>query len=353
MTQVTAELFCDPYAAACWERRPALRHVEYKFPAVEWVVRPVVARAESLDGTAAEEYAADAKRAGTTAGLPVAEDALAEGVPDSWAACEALVAVRDADSGGALELYHRLTARAFAAGRPTSSPDELAALATSVADVERETVRDAVGSRRATATVGADLEIGRQLVATLPETEVRGDPATMPLAPRAFGGIPPGNEAGDRPECEEEGQADSDGEDSAEDAADRDSAPAVPAPPLVRLSAGESTVVVDPSKGQAEFADVLRTFDPDMGETDYSSKIHARDAMRSYGISKRMAENISSEEYRPKVERVLTRLGGAFLTEIATCTDLDPETCRRTLRKLRSEGTVARTDAGVWRHVRE
>lgn len=348
MTDVTAHLFCDPFAVAGWHHQPDLRHVEYAFPEVTWRLRPIVAHPTPLEGEDATAFAEAAADAGRGAGLPVEEGRLANGVPASWAACEALVRVQADAPDRALSVLRRLRAETFARGRPPASARTLGALADRVGNVEPGRIEEAVGSRRATAAVGRNLERGRSLVESLPDGEVRGDPKTMPLAERLiWDGAATGEPAGDGDRDGGSGRADDDAP-RTESSVDR-----VPAPPLVEFRSGERTVVVDPAQGFDEFADVLRGFDADLGELDWDAAIHGREAMQAYGLEKRTAENLSNEQFAPKVRDVLSRLDDAFVAEIAACADLDPDTTRVAVRELSVDGLAERTPTGAWRLVPE
>lgn len=353
MTTLHAELFCDPYAVQSWRHRPTLKHVAYAFPELRWTPRPVVAHPDAVEGEAATAFAADARRAGTDAGLPVAEDALAEGVPASWRACEALVAARSMDAAGAFELYNRLSARLFAGGDPARTADEIAAVAADVDGLDADAVRAAVGTRRATAAVGRDLEIGAQLLARIEEFEVRGTPGRLPLADRLLGDpvAPLDSESGWEPAPADEDEPGEDEETESPEADESPADPEVPAPPVVRVRAGDYTVVVDPAAGHQEFADVLQRFDADIGRPAWKEKIYGRKAMRAYGMEKRTAENITGENYPEKARAVLEETGESFVADVAACTDLDPDTIRVALRKLGTDGGAERGPAGGWRPV--
>lgn len=350
MTTLHAELFCDPFAVDSWRHRPTLKHVAYAFPELRWTLRPIVAHPEPLEGEAATSVAAGARQAGTEAGLPVADGSLADGIPASWSACEALVAARSADAESAFELYNRLSARLFAGGDPPTAADELAAVAAEVEGLAAEVVRTAVGSRRATATLGRDLEIGRELFARLDAFEVRGTPGRLPLTDRLLGDavLPLNNETGRQSTADGEG-TEAETDDVNRGDAETDEEPVVPLPPLVRIRADEYTVVVDPACGHQEFADVLQRFDADIGRPAWEEKLYGRQAMRAYGMEKRTAENITGENYPEKVEAVLEEAGESFVADVAACTSLDPDTCRVALRKLGAEGGAARGPSGGWR----
>lgn len=358
MNDLHAELFCDPYATGLWRHRSLLVHVAYAFSELEWTVRPVVAVPAPLSGSSASAYAESARRAGTAAGLPVADDLFADGVPASWGACEALTAVRATEPAAALPYLHRLASRVFAAGSPPETPAELADLATSLPGVDADVVREAVGSRRAAAAVGRDLERGRDLFARLEAHEVRGDPESVPLGPRLYGDgrLPPEplrrRSVDENTGGESSNEDDADGSDGgaadAEANGTDDSEPRVPRAPLVRIVAGEYTVVVDPRTGFDEFVDVLRRYDPDLGDLDWQARLHGRHVMRAYGMGKRTAENLSSERYADKVRTILADVDEAFVPDLAACADLDPDTCRVAVRELKLRGDVERTDGGGW-----
>lgn len=340
MADPHAELFCDPFAVAGWRHRPTLKHVAYTFPELSWTLRPTVAFPDPLAGDDAETYARDARRAGDAAGLPVEADTLAEGVPSSWAACEAVVAARAADPDGAMELYHRLNAATFAGGEPPATAGALASVAADVDGIDADRIRDAVGSRRATAALGRDLAIGSDLFDRLDEQEVRGSPGRLRLDARLVddGASAPTPEGADA--------------DDAETVADDEVAEAVvPAPPLVRISAGKYTVVVNPAGGHQEFADVLRRYDPDIGRPTWKEERYGRKVIQAYGVSQRTAENLSGENYPEKSRAVLAAVGESFVADVAACTTLDPDTCRMALRRLGSEGATTRGPAGGWRLV--
>lgn len=348
MTRVTADLFCDPLAVAGWQHQPTLRHVEYAFPEVNWHIRPLVAHPSSLEGEDASAFAAAASDAAQKAGLPVDEGRLADGLPASWPACEALIRVQADSPERALPYLRQLRAETFARGRPPASTQALVAVAERVEGVDPNAIEAAVGSRRATAAVGRNLERGRSLVESLPDIEVRGNPETLSVAERLiWDGRSTGHAA---EETERDGESDRADDDAtrAETCVDR-----VPAPPLVEFHSGDRTVVVDPARGFDEFADVLRGFDADLGELDWGAAIHGREAMQAYGIEKRTAENLSNERFAPKVREVLSRLDDAFVAEIAACADLDPDTTRVAVRELSVEGLAERTPTGAWRLVPE
>lgn len=358
MSALHAELFCDPFAVGSWRYRPTLKHVAYAFPELEWTLRPTVAVPDPLDGEDAAGFADDARRAASAAGLPVADDELAEGIPSSWAACEALVAARTQDAEAAFELYNRLSARLFAGGDPATTATDLGTVAADVDGLDAGAVEDAVGSRKATATLGRDLEIGRDLLSRLDEYEVRGTPGRLPLSDRLLGDTasPLTTVSGEEPASEEDG--DDGAATEADEAEDADEGPeraeqeqTVPSPPLVRIRAGKYTVVVHPDGGHQEFADVLQRFDADIGRPAWEEKLYGRKAMRAYGMEKRTAENISGENYPEKAEEVLAEVGESFVADVAACTDLDPDTCRVALRKLGVEGRAERGPSGGWRPV--
>lgn len=357
MTRVTGELFCDPLAVAGWRHLPLLRQVEYTFPEVDWVLRPVVAHPTAPAGEAREELAERARRAGEASGLPVDAESLVGSFPASWPACEALAVAQSTAPGTAMAYLRQLRVETFAAGSPPADPSTLADVARRVPGLDPEEVADAVGNRRATAGLGRALERGRGLVAAIDAgaLEVRGDPGRMPLSPRA---LDDGDETdqGDGP-GDPDGDADGPGEpaDDADcpDEPEEAPAPAVPAPPLARFDYGDRSVVVDPAAGFDEFADVLRGFDPDLGDLDWDAAIHGREAMQAYGVAKRTAENLSNERFPPKVRTVLERVDDAFVAEIAACADLDPDTTRVAVRELRADGVAERTPTGAWRLVPE
>lgn len=351
MTTLHAELFCDPFAVDSWRHRSTLKHVSYAFPELQWTLRPIVAHPDPIEGEAAASFAGDARQAGTAAGLPVADEVLAKGVPPSWSVCEALVAARSDDAVGAFELYNRLSARLFAGGEPATTVDELASVVAAIEGLDGEAVQREVGSRRATATLGRDLEIGRELFARLGEFEVRGTPDRLPLADRLLGDVvaPLDSESGweSLGDDVEDGvdEEDTDQSDSNQEASE----PMVPSPPLVRIRAGDYTVVVDPAAGHQEFADVLQRFDADIGRPAWEEKLYGRKAMRAYGMEKRTAENITGENYPAKAQGVLEETGESFVADVAACTDLDPDTCRVALRKLGTQGGAERGPSGGWR----
>lgn len=365
MCALHVELFCDPYAVGSWRHRPTLKHVAYAFPELEWTLRPIVAHPEPLSGEAAETFAADARSAASAAGLPAANDDFGERVPASWVACEALIAARADDADAALELYNRLSARLFAGGDPATTAKEVASVATDIDGLDADAVRAAVGSRRVTAALGRDLEIGRALLANRNQYEFRGTPEELPLADRLYGDVsaPLDNPTGAEPAAD--GTENADVADDAEDVDDADDAedtddveteggskpPTVPAPPLVRVRAGSHTVVVDPAGGHQEFADVLGRFDADLGRPAWEEKLYGRKAMQSYGMEQRTAENISGEDYPEKAEKVLSIAGESFVADVAACTLLDPDTCRVALRKLGAQGRAERGPSGGWRPV--
>lgn len=372
MGDLHAELFCDPFSVAGWRHRPLLKRVAYTYPELSWTLRPIVAFPDPLSGSDAETFASDAQAAGAAADLPVDTDSLETGVPASWAACEALVAARAADPVGAMELLDRLAATTFAGGDPPSTPDAIATVAAGIDGLDADSIRDAVGSRRATAALGRDLALGADLFARLDDHEVRGSPGRLRLDARLLGdgasaitaGAPTTAEAAtDSTEGATDAaddvrdtttDADTDGDDVETDDAEPDdddeNEPAfVPAPPLVRITAGKYTVVVDPAEGYQEFADVLGRYDPDMGRDLWKEQRFGRKVIQAYGVTQRTAENLSGENYPEKVRGVLESVGESFVADVAACTTLDPDTCRIALRQLGANGGATRTPYGAWR----
>lgn len=357
MADLHAELFCDPFSVAGWRHRPTLKRVAYTYPELSWTLRPTVGFPDRLSGSDAETFASDAQSAADAAGLPVDTDSLETGVPASWTACEALVAARATDPTGAMELYHRLAAVTFAGGDPPSTPEAIASVAAETHGLDADRIRDAVGSRRATAALGRDLAIGADLFARLDDHEVRGSPGRLRLDARLLSDGASAPDAGEVTADADEATADGDTETASEDAesddtegddAESDKA-VVPAPPLVRITAGKYTVVVDPAQGYQEFADVLGRYDPDMGRDLWKERRYGRKVIQAYGVSQRTAENLSGENYPEKSREVLESVGESFVADVAACTTLDPDTCRVALRQLGANGGAARTPYGAWR----
>lgn len=345
MADLHAELFCDPFSVAGWRHRPTLKRVAYTYPELPWTLRPTVAFPDSLSGEKAETYARDARDAADATGLPVDADPLESGVPASWAACEALVAARAADPDGALELYHRLSAATFAGGDPPSTVEAIGEIAAGVDGLDAGSIRDAIGSRRATAALGRDLAIGADIFDRLDEYEVRGTPGRLRLDARLVGdgasALAPDETGAD--EAPDEGGADSDGSDA-------DDGPAVvPAPPVVRLTAGNYTVLIDPAQGYQEFSDALGRYDPDMGRDLWKEQRYGRKVIQAYGLGQRTAENLSGESYPEKSREVLESVGESFVADVAACSTLDPDTARIALRQLGAEGGAERGPGGGWR----
>lgn len=352
MCALHAELFCDPYAVGSWRHRPTLKHVAYAFPELEWTLRPVVSHPDPIEGAAASTFADDARAAAADANLPVADEALGARLPASWAACEALVAAREQDPSAAFELYNRLSAKLFAGGDPAETATEVATVASGIDGLDADAIRDAVGSRPATAALGRDLEIARALLANRDRFEFRGTPGDRPLGEVLPGGgdAPLETPTGTEPvEPVDEIDAESENEPTSEPTEESDSQPVVPVPPVVRIRAGKYTVVVDPAEGHQEFADVLQRFDADIGRPAWEEKLYGRKAMRAYGMEQRTAENLSGENYPEKAETVLSAAGESFVADVAACTQLDPDTCRVALRKLGVQGRAERGPSGGWR----
>ncbi len=345
MADLHAELFCDPLSVAGWRHRPILKRVAYTYPELPWTLRPTVAFPDPLTGEDASTYARDARRAADAAGLPVDADALAEGVPSSWVACEALVAARAADPAGAMELYHRLGAATFAGGDPPETADAVANVAAEIDGLDAGEIREAVGSRRATAALGRDLERGAAMFATLDAYEVRGTPGRLRLDERLVG------DGASTPSRSVDTTAEGETADGTDDEPDtRDSEPpVVPSPPVVRLTAGKYTVLIDPAQGYQEFADVLGRYDPDMGRDLWKEQRYGRKVIQAYGLGQRTAENLSGEDYGAKSRRVLDAVGESFVADVAACSTLDPDTCRIALRQLAADGGAERGPAGGWR----
>ncbi len=354
MPSLHAELFCDPFAVAGWQHRPVLKRVAYTYPELSWTLRPTVAFPDPLDGDDAATYARDARRAADAAGLPVEATPLEDGVPASWAACEALVAARAADPEGAMELYHRLSAATFAGGQPPATADAVAEVAVDIEGLDADTIRDAVGSRRATAALGRELAIGADLFDRLDEHEVRGTPGRLRLDARL---VDDGASAPSPPAIEDEPDADPETEDGGpaadaggDDADSDDTGPAVvPSPPVVRITAGKYTVVIDLAQGYQEFADVFGRYDPDMGRELWKEERYGRNVIQAYNVGQRTAENLSGENYDEKARRVIATTGESFVADVAACTTLDPDTCRMALRRLGAEEGVTTGPHGGWR----
>ncbi|GAB7095912.1 hypothetical protein JCM30237_30660 [Halolamina litorea] len=351
MAELHAELFCDPLSVAGWRHRSTLKRVAYTYPELTWTLRPTVAFPDPLEGEAAATYAADARRAADAAGLPVEAEPLKAGVPASWVACEALVAARAMDPAGAMELYHRLNAASFAGGSPPSSADAVADVGTEIDGLDADEIRAAIGSRRTTAGLGRDLAIGEAMFDRLDEHEVRGTPGRLRLDARLLGdgaSAPDGDEAeADNTDDDAEGE-NGDGE-TADDTSDTPEPASVPAPPVVRLTAGRYTVVIDLSQGFQEFADVLGRYDPDMGRDLWREGRYGRKVIQAYGLGQRTAENLSGEDFSEKSRRVLDAVGESFVADVAACSTLDPDTCRIALRQLGAAGGAERGPSGGWR----
>lgn len=334
MADLHAELFCDPLSVAGWRHRPMLKRVAYTYPELPWTLRPTVAFPDPLTEEDAATYARDARRAADAAGLPVDADPLDAGVPSSWVACEALVTARAADPAGAMELYHRLGAATFAGGDPPETAEAVASVAADVDGLDADEIRDAVGSRRATAALGRDLERGAAMFANLDDYEVRGTPGRLRLDERLVG------DGASTPD---------DDSDAGEDSDTRADSPVVPSPPVVRLTAGKYTVLVDPAQGYQEFADVLGRYDPDMGRDLWKEQRYGRKVIQAYGLGQRTAENLSGEDYGAKSRKVLDAVGESFVADVAACSTLDPDTCRLALRQLGADGGAERGPTGGWR----
>ena len=348
MAELHAELFCDPFSVAGWRHRPTLKRVAYTYPELSWTLRPTVAFPDPLSGEDEQTYARDARRAADAAGLPVDADSLESGIPASWAACEALVAARAADPDAAMELYHRLSAATFAGGDPPATPEAIGAVAADIDDLDAASIRDAVGSRRATAALGRDLAIGADIFERLDEHEVRGTPGRLRLDARLVGD----GASAPAPDGTDGNDADEDGadEDDADEEAD-DSPAVVPAPPVVRLTAGQYTVLIDPAQGYQEFSDALGRYDPDMGRDLWKEQRYGRKVIQAYGLGQRTAENLSGESYPEKSREVLASVGESFVADVAACSTLDTDTARIALRQLGAEGGAERGPSGGWRLV--
>jgi predicted DsbA family dithiol-disulfide isomerase len=348
MASLHAELFCDPFAVAGWRYRPVLKRVAYTYPELSWTLRPTVAFPDPLEGDDAATYARDARRAADAVGLPVDADPLEDGVPASWTACEALVAARAADPDGAMELYHRLSAATFAGGQPPATAAAVADVAAEIDGLDADSIRDAVGSHRATAALGRELAIGADMFDRIDEHEVRGTPGRLRLDARL---VDDGASA-PSPAAENDGAADTDAEDGGPtdetDSDDPDPA-VVPSPPVVRITAGKYTVVVDPAQGYQEFSDVFGRYDPDMGRDLWKEERYGRKVIQAYNVGQRTAENLSGENYDEKARRVLAATGESFVADVAACTTLDPDTCRLALRRLGADDDVTTGPHGGWR----
>lgn len=357
MSDLHAELFCDPFSVAGWRCRPALKRVAYTYPELDWTLRPTVAFPGPLSGDDTETYARDARRAADAAGLPVDADPLESGVPASWAACEALVAARAADPDGAMELYNRLNAATFAGGDPPSTPEAITSVAAAIDGLDADSISEAIGSRRATAALGRELALGADLFDRLDEYEVRGTPGSLSLDARLVGdGASAPVATADAADTDDDEAAEASDESGTPPESDEDEtaepgseSAAVPAPPLVRLTAGKYTVVIDPTRGFQEFADVLGRYDPDMGRDLWKEQRYGRKVIQAYGVGQRTAENLSGENYAEKSREVLESVGESFVADVAACTTLDPDTCRIALRQLGAAGGAERGPNGGWR----
>lgn len=352
MADLHAELFCDPFSVAGWRHRPTLKRVAYTYPELSWTLRPTVAFPDPLSGEDAQTFARDAQRAADAADLPVAADSLESGVPASWDACEALVAARAADPDAAMELYHRLGATTFAGGDPPSTPEAIGKIAAGIDGLDAASIRDAIGSHRATAALGRDLAIGADIFERLDEHEVRGTPGRLRLDARLVGdgasALGSDDEAEGGDETGDEGDAESGEKSNDENPAD-DSPDVVPAPPVVRLTAGKYTVLIDPAQGYQEFSDVLGRYDPDMGRDLWKEERYGRKVIQAYGLGQRTAENLSGESYPEKSREVLASVGESFVADVAACSTLDTDTARIALRQLGTEGGAERGPYGGWR----
>jgi len=361
--RIRATLFTDPLSIDSWRHRPTVRRLGYVFRDVAWTPRAAVALPDRLDGERAREFAATAADAAEATGLPLADDAFAEGVPASWAACEALAAVRAVAPGRALAFHRRVQAEAFGGGRPPADARALGALAADVG-VDADEVAAAVGSRRATAAVGADLERARATVAALDDLEVRGAPDRLPLGDRLLTDAPAGDEGTTPADDDGATPTDDDGATPMDDEGTTpmddegttptdDAEAAVFAPPVVRIDAGDETVVVDVRAGFDEFVDVFGRIDPDLGHLDHTADKLGRRAMRAYGMPKAAAEQLTHGQYGERIASFLADDGPAFTPEIAACLDLDPATVRDAARDLVLASDVTSTATGAWRRVPE
>lgn len=346
MADLHAELFCDPLSVAGWRHRPTLKRVAYTYPGLSWTLRPTVAFPDPLSDGNAATYARDAQRAADATGLPVETDSFESGVPASWAACEALVAARAADPDAAMELYHRLGAATFAGGDPPSTPDAIGDIAAGIDGLDSGSIQDAIGSRRATAGLGRDLAIGADIFDSLDEYEVRGSPGRLRLDARLVG------DGASAPAPDEATGEESDEDETGGDEHPENDQPAVvPAPPVVRLTAGRYTVLIDPAQGFQEFSDALGRYDPDMGRDLWKEERYGRKVIQAYGLGQRTAENLSGESYPEKAREVLASVGESFVADVAACSTLDPDTVRIALRQLGAEGGAERGPQGGWRLV--
>jgi len=362
MSDVTITLFSDPLSPAAYRRRAVRSQLEYVFDDVEFRYRCVVSVPEATDDVFSEvaDELSDLRSAST---MPVADSLTAEDLPSSWAACEAIAAAR-AYSGAdaAFALARALADRTFAAGEPVNAPGAIHEAATA-AGVDAERVVDAVGSRRAAAAVGRDLEGARQTVSDLKEFEVRGTPETAPLRPRSYlDDVDDGRDAGTNADTEDDSDtnadtdADINDETDTNDDADEGSEPTtneVFRAPVYRVDGPARTIVVDGAAGFDAVRDAVRTQDPELGDLGDTTGTQSRNVMQQYGTSPMNAESFSPEDHGERAVAVLSTLKSAFTPEIRACLDVTEETCRITLHRLKRDGDVRQLTTGSWARVPE
>ncbi|WP_049986970.1 hypothetical protein [Halobellus rufus] len=377
MSDVTITLFSDPLSVRAYRRRAVRSQLRYAFDDVDLRYRCVVSIPErsnasgdatgddpgERDGTddgdetaARAEALSELRAAGT---MPVADLVSAEGLPPSWAACEAIVAARAQGGGGAaFDLARTLADRVFASGESIATPDEIREAAASVAGLDPERVADAVGTRRATAAVGRDLERARQTVESLPEVDVRGTPETVPLGSRSYlDGVPEGPNAQAGPEADGAAAAE-DGEAPDSDA-DGEGSEATPSTdevfraPVYRVDGPTGATVVDGAAGFDALRDAIRRFDPDLGDTGETTETQSRNVMQQYGAAPMNAESFGPEDHESRALDVLATLPSAFTAEVRACLDVTDETCRIALHRLKRDGRVRRATTGAWVRVPE
>ncbi|QCC47137.1 hypothetical protein [Halobellus limi] len=348
MSDITITLFSDPLSVAAYRNRPVRSRLRYGFSDVDRRYRCLVSIPEPIDGADAES-AERLARFDDTGGMPVESDVTADGVPSSWMACEAIAAGRETGGrGAAFDLARALADRTFAAGDPPSTPEGVRRIAESVPGIDAEAVAAAVGTRRATAAVGRDLERARETVSRLAEVDVRGSPRTVPLRPRSHldGPLSDGDGAGSP-----DGRDSDDGTDDADPTARTEDA--VFAAPVYRIDGPAGTTVVDGAAGFDVLRDAVRTHDPDLGDAGASTETQSRNVMQQYGADALSAESLGPEDHRERALEVLGALPSAFAPEIAACLDVTEETCRIALHRLKREGSVRRETTGAWTRVPE
>ncbi|WP_144903403.1 hypothetical protein [Halobellus captivus] len=383
MSDVSITLFSDPLSIDAYRRRPTRSRAEYVFGDVDITYRCAVSVPHSLDNT---QSTAEIRSRSDGGGMPVDSSVTADGFPSSWTACEAVATARElGGTDAAFALAREIADRTFAAGQPTATPEAIREAAEVVPGLDGRSVADAVGSRRATAAVGRDLELARQTVAKLSAFDVRGTPGREPLRPRSALDSPEDDgvgadgraEAAD-PETGVDGAdptADVDGgdsqdvanEDGPQDDSDEDgprddnaqvsNSPRTPdavfTAPVYRVDGPSGTTVVDGAAGFDALRDAVRKYDPDLGETEQTTETQSRNVMQQYGAAPMNAESFSPEDHGERAIDVLDSLPSASTTEISACLDVTEETCRITLHRLKREGDVRRLTTGAWTRVPE